>query len=249
MTTIFVAEEHDQILDLWRDQQAFSLRILHMDAHCDLRGMLIDRNAQRAYSIRNKNTRVDPGNFLTQAIIEGRISSLRWVYDEPGGRQYDVGTVKYETDLTSIPYRCLIGIRGKQGIPIQYKDVVYTQWNGLIDGEYLDIDWDFFASIAYTINSIQSRIDAFLAKKFCVIPDQVYICYSPDFSHPSRIQFQRFIDDLAKICNAEIIELQSSRNQSMVRSFYRMYLPRSLYRMARKIYYMANLNLKRWGIY
>jgi hypothetical protein len=246
---IYELDEHDQVLELWRDQRLYSLRVLHLDAHCDMRGILIDRKGQCVYNIGNTNKTVDPGNFLAQAIVEGRISSLQWVYDELGGRRYDVGTVKYETDLTAIPYRWMQAICGKQGIPLLYQDMTFSEWSGLIEGEYLDIDWDFFASTAYQANTIQNRVDAFLATKLNAIPDQVYICYSPDFSHPSRIQYQLFVNDLARIFDAKVIELHPTPDRSMAEPFYRKYLPPALFRLARMIYYKASLGFRRWGIY
>ena len=52
MRTVYVGDEHDQVLALWRRRGPFSLRVLHLDFHCDMRGLLIDRRAGRAYRIR-----------------------------------------------------------------------------------------------------------------------------------------------------------------------------------------------------
>lgn len=249
MCVIYVVEQHNQILNLWQAQQAFSLRVLHLDFHCDMRGLLIDRKAQRAYRIWDMNPTVGQGNFLTHAILEGRVSSIRWVHDEPGGRQYDVGTVKYESDLTALPHRWLLALRGERGIPIHYEVMPYADWTGLIKGEHLDIDWDFFACIEYPADTIQDRVEAFLGREFRTVPNQVYVCYSPDFSHPSRAQFQRFVGDLAWIFEAEVIELQPSHDAPATRPFYKRYVPPTWFRLARRVYYSASLGLRKRGIY
>jgi len=247
--TIFVVEEHDQVLDLWRAQQSRSLSVLHLDAHCDMRGLLIDRQIQHAYRIWDRNLSVDQGNFLTHAILEGRINSLRWVYNDLGGRQNDVGTVKYESDLTSIPYRWLLALRGERGIAIHYEVIPEKSWSGLAEGELLDIDWDFFAHIAYPESAIQDHVESFLSVEFHVIPEQVYICYSPDFSQPSRIQYQNFVTALAKIFKAEIIPVHRDGYKAAIQSAYNKYLPHRIFRLIRHFYYQANLSLRKRGIY
>ena len=249
MCVIYVAEEHDHILDLWRAQQTCSLRVLHLDFHCDMRGLLIDRKTQRAYRILALNQGVGQGNFLTHAILEGRVSGIRWVHGEPGGRQYDVGTVKYESDLTALPHRWFLALRGERGVPIHYEVMPYTDWTGLVEGEHLDIDWDFFACTEYPADTIQDRVEAFLGREFRTVPNQVYVCYSPDFSHPSRAQFQRLVSDLARLFEAEVVELQPDTGTPTTRPYYKKYVPPALFRLARHIYYSINLGLKKRGIY
>ena len=51
MYTIYVAEHHDQLLDLWREQDARSIEPLRLDFPCDMRGLLIDRTAGQAFRI------------------------------------------------------------------------------------------------------------------------------------------------------------------------------------------------------
>ena len=249
MCVIYVVEEHDQVLNLWRAQQASALRVLHLDFHCDMRGLLLDRQAQRAYRIWDMNPVVGQGNFLTHAILEGRVSRIRWVHDEPGGRQCDVGTVKYESDLTAVPHRWLLALRGERGVPIHYEVVPYVDWAGLVEGEHLDIDWDFFACTAYPAGTIQGRVEGFLAREFRTVPDQISVCYSPDFSHPSRGRFQRFVGDLAQIFDAEVVELQPTADTPATRPSYKRYVPPPLFRLARWVYYSASLGLRKRGIY
>lgn len=250
MCTIYVAEKHDQILDIWRVQGASSLNILHLDFHCDMRGLLINRRDQLAYRIPDfVNQGVDEGNFLTHAILEGRVRSLRWVHDVPGGRQYDVGTVKYESDFSALPYCLLIKAGKRRGIPIVYSVTRYPEWGGIDEGECLDIDWDFFASTEYSEDTIQGRAESFLMRGFRIIPREVYICYSPDYCYPSRPMFERFVSDLARAFNAGIVELPSSSGKSAKKGSFRRYLPSAFLKLARRAYYSATLSLRRWGVY
>ncbi len=249
MGVIYVIEKHHHVLSLWRDQQASSLRVLHLDFHCDLRGMLIDRQTQRAYRIWDRYPALDQGNYLTHAILEGRVEGIRWTHDQPGGRQYDIGTVKYETDLTALPHRLLLSLRGERGVPIHYDVVPYDDWTGLIEGEHLDIDWDFFACAEYPADTIEGRVETFLGKQFHTIPEQVYVCYSPDYSHPSRALFERFVGDLAQLFKAEVVEFQPGPGRPAKKTLYKEYMPSPLVRLARHIYRRANLGLKKRGIY
>lgn len=246
MTVIYVVEQHDQVLSLWQAQQASALRVLHLDFHCDLRGLLIDRSAQRAYRIWDRFQAVDEGNFLTHAIEEGRVRGIRWVHDEPGGRKYDLGTVKYESDLSVQPYRWLLTLRGTGGYPLAYEVLPYQNWLGINEGECLDIDWDFFACTAYPAETIQNRVNAFLAREFPVVPDHVYLCYSPNYSHPTRPQFQQFVKDLAQIFRAEVVQVPLSLTSSISKPAYKS---SPWYRYVRQVYRTAQLGLRKRGVY
>jgi hypothetical protein len=249
MSIIYTAETHEQILGVWQSQNLSSLKILHLDFHCDMRGLYVDRESQQAYRIWDFNNMVGQGNYITHAILERRIQSIRWVHDEIGGRKYDVGTVKYETDLTAIPIRMMLALSQKSGIPIHYEEVVYPDWTGLLPNEHLDIDWDFFASKMYKADTIEERVEDFLAREFQYTPTIIYVCYSPDFSHPSRDQFHRFISDLAMMFEAEVYELPMYPQNSETIPVYKKYLPDTLFRLARHLYYNIGLGLRKRGIY
>jgi hypothetical protein len=246
MCVIYTCERHDQILSLWRAQSLCSLHVLHLDFHCDMRGLLIDRKIRHAYRIWDKNQPVDSGNFLTHAILENRVQAIRWVHHAPGGRISCPKGVKYESDLTALPHRFLLILDGQCGIPIHYEVIPYQDWSGLAKGEYLDIDWDFFASLEYPANSIQERVEAFLGRQFRTVPQQVYVCYSPEYSHPSRAQYESFISDLAKILKAEVVELQFNPGSPPPLQFYKK---NELYRVARRLYHSMVLRLRKRGIY
>lgn len=250
MCTIYVAEQHDQVLDLWRKREASSLNVLHLDFHCDMRGLLINRRDQLAYRIPDFVSQgVDEGNFLTHAILEGRVRSLRWVHDEPGGRRYDVGTVKYESDFSALPYRLLMTAGKRRGIPLDYSAIKYSDWRGLGETEFLDIDWDFFAGTEYPEDTIQSRVESFLMRGFSIVPREVYVCYSPDYCYPSRLMFERFVSDLAKGFNAGIVELPPLSETPVKMPIYKRYMPSFILRAARNTYHRAGLKLRGRGIY
>jgi hypothetical protein len=83
MPTIYLMERHDQLMDVWRQLNLRDAHVVHLDFHCDMRGLLVDAQASRAYRITVRSPDLDEGNFITHAIFEGRVSRLRW---KPGGR-------------------------------------------------------------------------------------------------------------------------------------------------------------------
>lgn len=249
MTILYVIEQHDQLLHLWREQRAVELQVVHMDFHCDLRGLLINRRTQQAYHINDQPTELDEGNFLTHAIMEGRVKSLRWVHRLPGGRQYDVGTVKYETDLTGRWLNWLLALKGRPALPIHYEVMEFSDWSGLAQGEFLDIDWDFFASVEYPLDTIQAQVESFLNLEWTVAPKQISVCYSPDFSHPSRPAFEAFAQHLAQKFGATLVRRSLPVPVLEAPVGYKKYIPPSFYRWLRNGYYQTNLWLRQKGIY
>ncbi len=249
MRKIFVVEYHDQVLELWRAEAISSKQVLHLDFHCDLRGLLINRRTQRAHRVWDRFPGVDEGNFLTHAILEGAISGVRWVHDEPGGRQYDLKTVKYESDLTAFFYRYLIAKRKEQGVPIHYEVIPNSEWTGLNPGELLDIDWDFFASKEYAVESIGQRVEAFFSREFPHVPEQTYVCYSPDYSHPTREVFRRFVTDLAALFQADVVNVPASPRVPERKTLHKSSVLLPLLRVARQVYHRGGLALRKRGIY
>ena len=249
MNKIFVVEFHDQVLDLWRAQKIASRQVVHLDFHCDLSGMLIDRQTPRAYRIWERFPNVHEGNFLKHAILEGLISGVEWIHDEPGGRQHDLKTVKYESDLTAIFHRCILALRRDQGIPVRYKVILNAEWTTLKPGEILDVDWDFFACKQYPVDTIPQRVDSFLSRSFSSIPQQTYVCYSPDYSHQTRELFRRFIDDLAVLFQAEVVDILTPTVAPARKSLYDNSAILPWFRAARHIYRQASLALRKRGIY
>lgn len=247
---IYTMERHHELLHLWREQEATGLRVVHLDFHCDLRGMLIDRKEGRAYRTRDRFPALDQGNFLAHAIIEGRVESIRWVHDEPGGRADDIGTVKYESDLSAVPHRLALRARRVDGFPIEHDVVRSDQWEGLRAGECLDIDWDYFASAEYPVETIGERVGRFWDRAMGETPRDVYICYSPEYSHPSRPQFGEFVAELADRLDVGVVEYRSSEiptppNQRPARK----YVPAPVYEGARRTYHRAARALKHRGIF
>lgn len=250
MCAIYVAEHHDQLLDLWREQDARSLQLVHLDFHCDMRGLLIDRKAGLAFRIPDFfSQEAEEGNFLTHAVLEGRVKSMRWIHDEPGGRRDDVGTVKYESDLTALPFRLFNFVTGRKGISIAYKEVPYKEWSGLHNGEVLSIDWDFFACRKYPADSVHRRVESFLNLELQTVPKQVFICYSPQHCHPSREEFREFVSSLGRLFQAEVVALKAVPTLAKEPAFLRKYMPTLCLKWCRRLYYGVVLSLRKIGIY
>jgi len=210
MPEIFVAQEHSQIYDLWRTRGDRGLRLVHIDHHCDMRGLLIDRRRGRAYFIGSQSRRatVDSGNFLAHAIMEGIVSAVRWVHDDFGGRCYDVGgTVKYERDITALPHRFSHFLKPWREAPIRFDEAYFRDYTGPEPGQHLDIDWDGLAPVDYDLHRIRMLIDRFFAWDFKSTPPSVYLVRSPGYSHPDHRLFEEFLDALRGKFAADVVRL------------------------------------------
>ena len=243
---IYTVETHDQVLALWRQNKTKNARVLHIDFHCDMRGLMINRKTNMAFPIWDRYWRLDEGNFLKHAILEGVVKGVRWIHDEPGGRLHDVKTVKYQTDLSSLLHRLANLCCGVKGIPIKYEVMSPKEWAGIEKGEILDIDWDFFASFDYPRASISERVESFLARRFDHVPEQTFVCYSPGYSHPTRQEYQEFVARLAARFNAEVVEIPSPATAT---AFNLKSILRPIYRPLRQLYDSTCLALRSRGIY
>jgi hypothetical protein len=199
MTLLYVADDHEVILDLWRRHDATGVRLLHVDDHCDMRGLLVDSAAHRVSATRDavlQSGVVYGGNFLTWAVLERRVAAVRWVFGRTGGRAEDVKTIKHLTDLSALPYR--LGLRRPTWLRFDYEAIPDEQWSGrLWPDEHLDLDWDFFASRRGPRTGIAERAGAFLARLLGPPPPAIYLAYSERYSHPSRDLFESFCRELA----------------------------------------------------
>lgn len=197
MTEIFVAEEHSQLYDLWARRGDSNLSICHVDFHCDMRGLLIDRRSGMARYVWQSDpsmNRLDSGSFLAHAVMEGIVTRLRWVHDDFGGRKYDdLYCVKYETDLSALPFR----LRGKQRwVPLTFSEQTFADWGGPRQGEHLCIDWDGIAFIDYDETRIRHLMAEILGRDYQ--PKSVFVARSPEYCHPDRGLFDGFIAKLER---------------------------------------------------
>jgi len=207
---ILVCEEHSQIYEIWQERRQSGLKLAHIDFHCDMRGLLLDIRRSRAYLINAAAPNIqviDSGNFIAHAVIEGVVSSVRWIHDIHGGRRYDAGAVKFESDLTALSHRLLHYLRHDEEVPIMFEEITFDDWDGVRCGEHLDIDWDGIASIEYELPYIRRLMESFLDRGFNTVPETTYLAYSPGYSHPDRRLFEEFLERLALKFSAEIKRL------------------------------------------
>ena len=115
MPEILIAEEHYQVYQVWLERGVRDIAVVHIDFHCDMRGLLINRRREVAYwTSKHEAEFIDDGNFMSHAIMNGIVSSIRWVHDTHGGRRHDFGgTVKYESDITSSVHELLHRMKGE----------------------------------------------------------------------------------------------------------------------------------------
>ena len=223
MTELIVAEEHSQLYDLWLERGAQNLAVCHVDFHCDLRGLLIDRRRGRARFVWQHIPyihRLDPGSFLSHAVMNGIVTRLRWVHDDFGGRKYDdLWCVKYETDFSALPYRLL---SGKRSVPLTYIEQTFADWGGPQAGEYLDIDWDAIAFHEYDEKHIRRLMAEILERDFR--PEGIFVARSPEYSHADRKLFDEFIAGLEKKFKVKAVHMPPYQPPSQQLSvFWRFY--------------------------
>ena len=74
--TVYTVERIQQVYELWTQNGLKDLRVVHIDYHCDMRGMMVDRERQCAWRIRDVRERLDCGNYLRHAVFEGVVSGI-----------------------------------------------------------------------------------------------------------------------------------------------------------------------------
>jgi hypothetical protein len=122
-----------------------------------------------------------------------------------------------------------------------------NQWDQIQPNEILDIDWDFFAAQEYSVDSIAARIEMFFDRDFTIPPQQIIICHSPEYCHPTHELFEQFVERIQTLFAADLIRLpkpfvpRSQRSQSKLKNAFRA--------RARKLYHFTHLSLRRLGIY
>lgn len=212
MPKIYVADNHEQVYPIWQKHKIKSAKLTHLDFHCDMRGIMIDRKAGLAFFTSERETTfVDRGNFLAHAIMNGMISDIRWVHGPRGGRAYDVGpVVSYETDTMAKLHRYNHKRSGRESVSLKFKQCLLKNWGGLQKNELLDLDWDAFASVEYDTMHREELIEAFFAKDFSHIPELTTLIYSPGYSDPDRSLFEAFTQQLADKFSADIIHIEKA---------------------------------------
>jgi hypothetical protein len=198
---IYVCEHHDEVLEHWRRHDTREIALAHVDFHDDLRGLLVDRRRGVAYAVGRLAEGAappDPGNFLAHAVLDGRLDGVRWIHGSIGGRAWDVGIVRYETDLFALHHRLRHRLRRAPEFSLRFEELQLDEWAGPRRGELLSIDWDCLASIQLDAAGIEARVEAFVERLGAVVPDHTYVAYSPEYSHPGLEAFRGFVVRLSR---------------------------------------------------
>lgn len=240
MTKLIVADEHSQLYYLWLERGDRNLSLCHVDFHCDMRGLLIDRKMGKARSVWQRDpfmNRLDSGSFLTYAVMKGIVTNLRWVHDIIGGRKYDdLYCVKYETDFTALPFQ----LSSRQSwVPLTFDEQTFDDWQGPRPGEHLSIDWDGIAYVDYDENHIHHLMGQILERDF--LPEGIFVCHSLEYCHPEKKLFDEFIDGLENKFRTTAIRLPDNKHPPITPS-----LPWKIYH---QIEYRILRQMRRWGIY
>lgn len=241
---LYKLSQHDQLYHLWCDLGIRNLSVAHVDFHCDMRGLLVDRERSLAWRIPEIRKTLDEGNYLRYAIFDGIVNAVTWIHDLPGGRLYDVHTVKYTTDLLARRYRRLQA--SQQALELPYREVLIKNWPGPEKGQWLDIDWDVFADGSLPLAEIYARVERFFDKALAIEPSGVSVCYSPYHSHDSRNAYDAFTERLAKLYDAQIKTLPYTPGSNEIPLKMKV-IPTPIYNGLQRVYHAGRLQLKRWS--
>ena len=199
---IVVLEAHDDLYYYWHDHPVSNIELVHIDPHCDLHGALI--HTGKNYMVHTLKDHVHEGNFLTYAVKEGIVKSIKWVFDAYGNRLYDDTTVKFDTDFSSRLPVTKAKLTNFPQYPLTYSRISYKNWEGFSPNEHLSLDWDFFAFQEKDEDNIEQECEDFLQREWKNIPDMTYICYSHDYVHASCVLFCDFVKKLSEQFDAEV---------------------------------------------
>ena len=198
---IYVCEHHDAVLSHWRQRDLREMRLAHVDFHDDLRGLLVDRRRRVAYLVgaaASGAVELDAGNFLAHAVMEQRLRAIRWIHGPIGGRAWDAGIVRYESDLAAWHHRLRHRLSGGREYTLEFEEILVDRWNGLEAEERLSIDWDCFASILLDEEGIDRRVGAFVERLGDRRPADTWVAYSPEYCRPTLERFNTFLEDLGR---------------------------------------------------
>ena len=195
MIELIVADKHSPLYDIWLAREYRKISVCHVDFHCDMRGLLIDRQRGKARYVWQSDPYMkclDSGSFLAHAVMNGIVTNLRWIHDDFGGRKYDdLYCVKYESDVTALPFLLM----GRQSwVPLTFQEQTFAEWGGPQQDEHLSIDWDGIAFVDYDKNLIRALMAEILERNFQAL--SIFVCRSPEYSHPEKSLFAEFIAGL-----------------------------------------------------
>jgi hypothetical protein len=199
---VHTCDEHSSVYDHLVASGARAVSLTHLDAHCDLKGTLIDRDAGRAW-LRRPDLPVSASTYLSHLVAERIVGAVEWVHDEVGGRANDLGTVLYSSDLERLAYRMVRRPQGP-GVGLAYAEIDYAAWRVSDTERVLDIDWDFFADWRKSAMRSAREIDQLLGEKLELTPRLVYVAYSPQYSRPDRAAYREFVERLARRLRARV---------------------------------------------
>jgi hypothetical protein len=221
MREIILIEHHDQVYAVWKQRKLSNLKVAHVDFHCDMNGLYIDRPSCSAFFNSARKMRfVDRGNYLAHSIMEGIVTDLCWVHDAQGGRAFDVGpVVAYEADILAPWYRLKQKFSKQPVVSFAYQECLLQNWQGPEQNEQLDLDWDALASVEYSDEHRNNLIANFLEREFAVVPQTTFLVYSPGYSHPDRAFYEDFAQKLSNKFGAQIVRLPSTELNTEGESF------------------------------
>jgi hypothetical protein len=203
LSAIFTCDNHSAVYAHLRTVEA-PVFVVHLDAHCDMRGLYVDRSARRAR--RHKGVPVSASTWLGALVLEGCVRRVEWIHDEVGGRANDLHTVRYASDRSHIPYRWRPEPRGAP-IPFEMSEAPFDGWRQTQPDVVLDLDWDFFADPRKPESRRRREVETFFTQVLVAEPMRVYCAYSPHYAVPDRGAYRDFVARLSAALDLPVYPL------------------------------------------
>lgn len=220
MRRLFLLDYHDALLHHWRRHGGRSRAICHLDAHCDLRGLVAHRPSGQAGLVSREDPR--PSNFLAIAAAEGWVERVRWLHDRYSGRARDTFTLLFARELEVWPFRRHADAWCRaQLFPFDVEIGDVERFEGTRPGESLDIDWDLFFHPGKPQRVGERQLQNLLELPWSHAPEEIYLCASPDYATNLGKAYTDFAGALATRLGAEIERLpEAGRRQRRQATWY-----------------------------
>ncbi len=187
MAVLFV-DSHEEILPFVRGPD-----LLHLDFHCDQRGLLVDTTNNRVDALlASLSEEPDCGNWLLQSLhIRRAVKRFCWVYSHPMGgvKDDEAGTTVLFVPQGRLP-ATYTQLDSYSALPdCRWEEILAKEWNTV------SLDWDFVAAAQFKRSVRKQR--ALLTKE---------ILYRVK---PSLILFSRSWEWVALGCERELEEFSA----------------------------------------
>ncbi len=195
-----LARDHITLLEVLRERGQKQQSMLHMDQHCDMRGLLVDPGRSGARWLYGAG-HPDSGNILGHSVTEGWVDRVYWIHGADGGREEDLGTFLLPDEKDRAPFRWFGKDEGKDDEGWSNLNLDVAPFEDARPPERTDVwslDWDYFAPFPSSEPRARRRVAGFLRLVGDSCPDLIFLCSSPGYASAHRQVLQEFLDELVR---------------------------------------------------